>query len=117
MDSNLVFLEINAIESPSDMLTISEINNNNLLYSIQDNSEGRVVWGQKYLLDGIIFGIENGNSILDLNFNYYLKNENSNFSALIIYICSSISSFIHKPLSFTTAKYSFVFDMLFFKSK
>ena len=79
LDSNLVFLEINAIESPSDLLTISEINNNNLLYSIQDNSEGRVVWGQKYLLDGIIFGIENGNSILDLNFNYYLKNENLDF--------------------------------------
>ena len=79
LDSNLVFLEINEIESPSEALTISEINNNNLLYSIQDNSEGRVVWGQKYLLDGIIFDYKNDSSILDLNFNYYLKNENLDF--------------------------------------
>ena len=78
-DSNLVFIEINETEVSRGTLPISEINNNNLLYSIQDNSEGRIVWGQKYLLDGIIFDFENDNSILGLNFNYYLKNENLDF--------------------------------------
>ena len=34
-----------------------------------------------------------------------------------IYTLLSISSFIHNPSSLTTAKYSFVFENLFFISK
>ena len=77
------------IEGPKDISdsefnfgNSTSINNFNYLYAFQDNSEGRIVWGQKYLLDALILK-ENLNDletkILNESLDFYMSFSDINF--------------------------------------
>ena len=79
LNTKLEFVGISDIDQPDRPIQISKINNNNFLYLAQDNSEGRVVWGQKYLLDGLFLDAKNTKKTIDLNYDYYLQHRNLKF--------------------------------------
>ena len=77
------------IEGPKDISdsefnfgNSTSINNFNYLYAFQDNSEGRIVWGQKYLLDALLLK-ENLNDletkILNESLDFYMSFSDINF--------------------------------------
>ena len=80
-DENLILLEaLRDVEDDEfNFVSQLELNSFNKIYSFQDNSEGRIVWGQKYYFDAILFKDNLSISELDLinkNLDFYLSSPN-----------------------------------------